>query len=104
MKAIILSLEKILASGRDNAMLRFALGQAYFDEQEYVLAAKHLAKAIEFDRDYSAAWKSYAQTLTHLGERQAAIEAYQKGISVAEKKGDMQVMREMRVFLKRLEN
>jgi hypothetical protein len=39
-----------------------------------------------------------------LGQKAAAQEAFSKGIEVAEKKGDIQAVKEMQVFLKRLQN
>ncbi|HSC84549.1 MAG TPA: hypothetical protein VLC30_13110, partial [Pseudomonas sp.] len=36
------SLEKLLAKGVDNALLRFGLGKGYLDAGEPALAAEHL--------------------------------------------------------------
>lgn len=95
--------EKMLAGGNDNALLRYSLGNEYVQAGDMDKAIAHLTKAVELNPDYSAAWKLYAKTLNTNGEKQAAIEAYEKGIQVAEKNGDIQAVKEMKVFLKRLQ-
>lgn len=97
------NLESMLANGQDNALIRFAMGNTFIKYGKFAEAISHLAKAIEFDPEYSAAWKLYGKALAENGERDRAIDTYRKGISVAEKKGDIQAVKEMRVFLKRLE-
>lgn len=98
----ITSLEKLLEDGTDNALLRFTLGSAFLSHNKHDEALLHLGKAVELEPGYSAAWKAYGRALELKGETDKAIAIYQHGISVAEAKGDMQAVREMRVFLKRL--
>jgi Tfp pilus assembly protein PilF len=100
---IIENFERMLASGTDNAMLRFGLGSAYLQEGKVDRALEHLERAVTQDPGYSAAWKTLGQALTRAGRAAEAAEAYRNGIKVAEKKGDIQASREMRVFLRRLE-
>ncbi|MDX1434717.1 MAG: tetratricopeptide repeat protein [Gammaproteobacteria bacterium] len=95
--------EAMLAEGKDSAMLRFGLGNAYLGEQRPEEAAKHLAAALELDPEYSAAWKLYGKALAASGRDDEAREAYRSGIAAAERRGDVQAAREMRVFLRRLE-
>lgn len=97
------TLEKMLNDGQDNALLRFTLGSAFIKHKKYKEAVEHLAKAVELDPEYSAAWKHYAKALMESGEKNKARDAYQQGIAVATKKGDVQAVKEMQVFLKRLE-
>jgi len=99
---IVENLEAMLAAGREDALLRFSLGNAYLKEQP-ALAAEHLARAVELDPDYSAAWKIYGKALAADGRETAAKAAYQQGIAAAERKGDIQAAKEMKVFLRRLE-
>jgi predicted Zn-dependent protease len=99
---LINNLEKMLADGQDSLLLRFGLGQAYYKEQQYDNAIVHLQRALQLDGEYSAAWKLLGQSHAENGEREQAIATYEKGIEIAEKKGDMQAAKEMRVFLKRL--
>ena len=93
--------EKLLAQGQDSALLRYSLGNAYL-EHNPKLAAEHFEKALDFDSEYSAAWKLLGKARSAAGDALAAIAAYETGIEVAEKKGDIQASKEMRVFLKRL--
>lgn len=92
----------MLAAGREDALLRFSLGNAYLREQP-ALAARHLSRAVELDPEYSAAWKLYGKALSATGRMEDAREAYRRGIAVAERKGDVQAAKEMTVFLRRLE-
>lgn len=95
--------EQLLAAGNDTALLRYSLGNAYLKDDRVAEALPHLARALEHDPDYSAAWKAYARALAESGETAAAITAYEKGIAVAEARGDKQAVREMQVFLRRLQ-
>jgi len=95
--------EALLASGKDSALLRFSLGMHYLGAGDAALAAEHLRRAVQYDRDYSAAWKLLGKALADGGDAQAAMAAYRDGIAAAERKGDKQAGKEMSVFLKRLE-
>ena len=99
---IIKNLETMIRNGQDNALLRYSLGNEYYRAKKYQLAILHLHKAIEFDSEYSAAWKLYGKALSANNQINDAIKVYEKGIAIAEKKGDIQAGKEMRVFLKRL--
>ena len=99
---IVENLEAMLAAGQDNPLLRFSLGNAYLKERPE-RAAEHLARAVELDPEYSAAWKTYAKALSATGRIDDAKDAYRRGIAVAEDNGDIQAAKEMRVFLRRLE-
>jgi uncharacterized protein HemY len=96
------ALEKMLARGQDNALLRYTLGSIYLKEKSYESAAEHLRQALQLDQKHSASWKLYGKALTGMGQSEKAIEAYEKGIAIAEAKGDVQAAKEMRVFRKRL--
>lgn len=101
--SIIDNFERMLSSGQDNALLRYSLGNEYLKAGDPPAAVRHLQHAVEHDRDYSAAWKLLGKAQTEAGNAAAAISAYRTGIEVAERKGDKQAAKEMRVFLKRLE-
>jgi Tfp pilus assembly protein PilF len=94
-------LETLLASGEDTALLRFSLGNAYLKDDP-AKAIDHLRHALGHDPAYSAAWKILGKALTVNGEEAAAIDTYQRGIEIAEGKGDKQAAREMQIFLNRL--
>lgn len=100
---IIDNFEKMLADGRDNALLRFSLGNEYLKANNPAGAVPHLAAAVAHEAGYSAAWKLLGKALAQTGDVEGAKRAYRQGISAAEAKGDKQAAREMAVFLKRLE-
>jgi len=100
--SLIQNLQAMLASGQDSPMIRFGLGNALISERRYRAAAGHLRAAVELDPNYSAAWKLLGKAYTELGDVEAASDAFQQGIEVAEAKGDIQSVKEMNVFLRRL--
>lgn len=100
---MIENFEALLAGGQDNAMLRFSLGNAYLSAGDADKAVGHLRRAIEHDPGYSAAWKILGKALAQTGALAEAIDAYTRGIAVAEEKGDKQAVKEMEVFRRRLE-
>ena len=97
------NLQAMLDAGQDNALLRFTLGSQLLKAGQVGEALPHLHAAVEHDPGYSAAWKLYGKALHEAGELMKAREVYQQGIAAAEDKGDIQAVREMRVFLKRVE-
>jgi Tfp pilus assembly protein PilF len=99
----ITNLEKLLAAGKDSALLRFGLGTEYLKAGDAGTAMAHLRRALELDGNYSAAWKVLGQALTQLGQDADALAAYRAGIGVAEARGDKQAAKEMQVFARRLE-
>jgi Flp pilus assembly protein TadD len=96
-------LEALLAQGQDGAMLRFGLGDQCLKAGDTAAAVAHLARALELDPNYSSAWKLYGKALAEAGRLPQAIDAYTRGIATAETRGDLQAAKEMRVFLRRLQ-
>ena len=103
MPDLIANFERMLAQGKDNALLRFSLGNEYLKAGEAATAAAHLVRAVALDPRYSAAWKLYGRALAEAGRFDEAAAAYRSGIAAAEEKGDQQAAKEMTVFLKRIE-
>ncbi|GIX27959.1 MAG: TPR repeat-containing protein [Burkholderiales bacterium] len=101
--AVLANLEKLLASGKESALLRFSLGNEYLKQGDAATAIAHLRRALELDRNYSAAWKLLGKALAEAGRPEEALDAYRQGIQVAEKKGDKQAAKEMTVFARRIE-
>lgn len=95
------NLERLLASGRDGAMLRYGLGQALLREEQFDAAALHLREATRLDPTYSAAWKLLGRALERLARGEEAEAAWQQGLEVARERGDLQSIKEIEVFLKR---
>lgn len=97
------ALEKMLAKGMDNGLLRFGLGKAHLDGGDAAQAAEHLQRCVEFDPAYSAAWKLLGKALQASGDHDGARQAWQQGIAAAQAKGDKQAEKEMSVFLRKLD-
>ena len=66
--AAISNFEKLLASGKDSALLRFGLGNEYLKAGDAGMAMGHLREAVRQDASYSAAWKLLGRALTELGQ------------------------------------
>lgn len=101
--AAIANLEKLVGGARDNALLRFSLGNEYLKSGDPAAAAVHLREAVRRESTYSAAWKLLGRALQESGALKEALAAYREGIRVAEAKGDKQAAKEMAVFARRIE-
>ena len=99
----ITSLERLIGTPRDGALLRFSLGSEHLKAGNPAQAAAYLRAAVTSDPSYSAAWKLLGKALADSGLKQDALDAYRCGIEAARKKGDRQAEKEMSVFAARLE-
>ena len=100
---LIARLEALLAKGGDAAALRLALASRYLDAGDAPAAVRHAEAAVRLDPEYSAAWKALGLALTAANRRAEAVKTYERGALVAERRGDRQAAKEMRVFSKRLQ-
>jgi Tfp pilus assembly protein PilF len=98
----IASLEKMLDGPRDGALLRFSLGNEYLKEGQLEQAEICFKNAVDRNKHYSAAWKALGKTLLDAGKAKEALETYETGITIAEGQGDIQAVKEMTVFAKRI--
>lgn len=98
------NLEKLLANGNDNAMLRFGLGSAYFNDKEFTKAIPHLESCLAQDPEYTAAYKLLGKALFKTGNKIQSRTAFETGLPLAIKNGDKQTEKEILVFLKKLES
>jgi Flp pilus assembly protein TadD len=95
-------LERLLAAGKDGALLRFGLGSEHLKRGDAAAAVLHFERAVALDPTYSAAWKMLGKALLAAQRVDEARSAWSEGVAAAERKGDKQAMREMQVFLRRL--
>jgi tetratricopeptide (TPR) repeat protein len=100
---MISSLEKLLGTPRDGALLRYSLGLEYAKAGERDKAIEFLRDAVARDPLYSAAWKALGGALAEGAHADEALDAYRRGIAAAQAKGDRQAEKEMTVFARRLE-
>ena len=95
-------LEAMLAKGTDNMLLRFSLGKAYAEQDCYGDAERHLRVALEFDPDYSVAWKWLGKACLGRGDKPARARPGSPAWK-RRARGDQQVVKELQVFMKRLD-
>jgi tetratricopeptide (TPR) repeat protein len=101
--AALANFEKMLAAGKDGALLRYSLGNEYLKAGDAPRAIEHLAQAVAQDPKYTAAWKLYGGALSTAERHEEALAAYRQGIAVAHARGDKQAEKEMTVFARRIE-
>jgi predicted Zn-dependent protease len=94
--------EALVALEPSDTVVRFGLGELYLQAQAFAQAAEQFAEIIRLDPHYSAAYRYLGQAYAALGRRPEAAETFQRGIAIAEARGDLQTVKEMRVFLRRL--
>ncbi|HKU87140.1 MAG TPA: tetratricopeptide repeat protein [Casimicrobiaceae bacterium] len=101
--AALASFERMLAAGKDSALLRYSIGNEHAKAKNWPAAAEALSHAVSLDPNFTAAWKLYGRVLLETGQPQEALDAYRQGIDVARRKGDRQAEKEMTVFARRIE-
>ena len=95
--------EGLLAGGKESPMLRLTLGAEYLKREDVDCAVLHLARAVDLDPGYSAAWQQLGRALEAAGRSDEAASAWRRGIEAANTRGDAQAARVMQVWLRRLE-
>src|SRR5260370_17160961 len=96
--AVVHNLEALLSQGKDSALLRFSLGAEYLKLKETWVAVYQLRRALEMDPNYSAAWKLLGKALTDAGVLREALDAYRRGIEVADRRADNHTARQLPAF------
>lgn len=100
---ILANLLKLIDTPRDGALLRYSIGNEYLKAGDTAAATLHLREAVARDPNHSASWKLLGKTLAENDAVDEALAAYRSGIAVAEQRGDRQAVKEMQVFVRRLE-
>lgn len=94
---------KLLERDPDNPMILYSLGNELFKEGEYAEARDYLRRAVENKPDYSVAYRTLGRAHYELGENAEARRVFADGREVAEKNGDLQTVKEIDVFVRRIE-
>lgn len=97
------SIEKLIESGRDDYAARLAAGQARLAQGDVAHAIDHLLRALKHDPEQSVAWQWLGKARLDQDDAPGAAEAWQRGIETAERRGDKQAEKVMRVWLRRLQ-
>ena len=93
----------LLQRDENNPMVLYSLGVELFKAGEYVEARDMLRRAVENKPDYSVAYRALGRAHFELGEDEEAGRVFARGREVAESNGDLQTVREIDVFVRRLE-
>ena len=104
MNPLILRLETMLEAGSDNLLLRFGLGKAYADVQQYDRAIAHLERAVLHDATHSGAWFWLGRAQYALGRFDEAETTLDRAMLVASRNKDRQTVNMVKVFLRRAKN
>ncbi|MGI8910739.1 MAG: tetratricopeptide repeat protein [Rubrobacteraceae bacterium] len=94
---------KLLDRDPNNPMVLCSLGIELFKEGNYAEARDHLSRAVENKPDYSVAYRMLGRAHFELGEDVDARRVFEKGREVAGQNGDLQTIKEIDVFARRLE-
>jgi predicted Zn-dependent protease len=94
---------RLLQRDPDNPMILYSLGAELFKEKRYAEAREYLARSVENKPDYSVAYRMLGRAHYELNEDAEARMVFTKGRGVAERNGDLQTVKEIDVFLRRLD-
>lgn len=92
----------LLEKNPKNPMIRCSLGIELFKEGDYREAREHLRRAVEIKPDYSVAYRMLGRSLFELHEDEEARRVFERGREVAQSNGDLQTVKEIDVFARRL--
>ena len=94
---------KLLQRDPTNPMVLYSLGNELFKEGRYGEARDHLQRAVANKPDYSVAYRMLGRALYELHENAEARKIFDEGREVARENGDLQTVKEIDVFLRRLQ-
>lgn len=86
-KSSLESLLKMVEKRPNNPLGRYGLANEYFKEGQFENVVKELEKYFDIKDDEGAAYRLLAESYLNLGEKEKAIDAYKKGVEVANKHG-----------------
>lgn len=94
---------RLLEKDPNNPMILYSLGNELFKDRKYSEAREYLSRAIRNKPDYSVAYRTLGRTLFELHDDAEARRVFAQGREVAQRNGDLQTVREIDVFIRRLE-
>src|SRR4028119_2000658 len=93
---------KLLQRDDTNPMVLYSLGNELFKEGRHAEARDHLKRAVEQKPDYSVAYRVLGRAHLELAENAEARAVFERGRRVAEANGDLQTVKEIEVFRRRV--
>lgn len=97
----IARLRELVDKQPDDASAWFGLGRAWLERGEPAQAIVPLRRAIAIAPDYTAAHRDLGRSLLEAGSAAEAARVLSDAVELAERTGDLQTGREVRVFLRR---
>jgi Tfp pilus assembly protein PilF len=88
-------IRELIADDPHDAMLRFALGNEYFQFGQYAEAIEPLKAAIEIDPEYAFVYIQLAATYEKSGQVELARQTVEAGRGPAVRNGDPNLMRQL---------
>jgi Tfp pilus assembly protein PilF len=85
----------LIADDPRDAMLRFALGNEYFQRGDYAAAIESLNAALEIDPEYAFVYIQLAQAYEQSGQIDLARHTIEAGRGPARRNGDPNLMRQL---------
>jgi Tfp pilus assembly protein PilF len=85
----------LIADDPGDAMLRFALGNEYFQLGQHAEAIESLTAALEIDPEYAFVYIQLAQAYEQRGQIALARQTVEAGRSPARRNGDPNLMRQL---------
>lgn len=86
----------------DDELVHYGLAQEYLKAGRFEEAAAAFQRAVELKPDYAAGYRDQGKALEKAGHFEEARTALMKGRELAASHGDGQMVREIDVYLKRL--
>lgn len=99
----IQQLEKLVEADPSDYLGCFMLAKLYAEVGRHAEAAEAGAKCLALKPDYSAAYRATGDAYRLAGMKEKARDVYTRGIAVAETNRDLQTVKEMKMFLRKLE-
>lgn len=96
------SYREAVARDPENVMVRYLYALELLKASRFDEAATELRACVERKQDWSAAWRDLGKALAAGGRKDEARATYEQALIVAKRKGDLQTVREIEVFLRRL--
>lgn len=93
---------QMIAMDDSDFLMHYSLAKALVDIEEHQEAEKEYYRALELHSDYSVAYQGLGKLLELMGKQKEALKIYERGISVADRLGDIMPKKAMEQRLDKL--
>ncbi len=98
-KQRLANFEKMAAADPDNELAHFSLGKAHFEMGTFADAETSLRRTLELNPDHSLSYRFLGEALLKQGRREEAVEILERGVEVANRRGELMPLNAMRDIL-----